>query len=216
QKLFTQMELATIFLVHTITTFGGNRARIGFVLPRSVMSADQNVNLRVRTYKAPMESYQLWDLVGVQPVFNVPTCVVFGKKTEIITSRKTEMFPVGNTSYSLPAVEWNGNLPSRDVSWREAEKYLRSEQATARIIYLGERTALSTRPGRTKSNYPSLYAKEFRQGATIVPRSFYFVNVAGLDGELDPDRLYWAETDPEQEAKEPYKNIRLKGHVEGR
>jgi Eco57I restriction-modification methylase len=209
QRLLTQMELATIFLTHTLSTFGREDSLIGFVMPRSIVSADQHENLRLRNYKAPMELYKYWDLLDVHPLFNVPTCVVF--------ARKVQRPPEASNTYSLDTVEWSGLLPARDVSWDEAKDRLSSKQGTARVIYLGERTALSTKPGRTKPSRPSLYAGEFHQGATILPRSFYFVQVKDLKGDLDPERLYWVETDPEQaeEAKKPYKDVFLKGHVEG-
>jgi type I restriction-modification system DNA methylase subunit len=210
QKLFTQMELATIFLVHTLVTFGRVGARIGFVIPRSIVSADQHENLRLRRYKAAMQLDELWDLVDVQPVFNVPTCVVFGTKTKDK--------PVASSAYTLPTIEWSGRLPLRDVSWSEAEVNLEAKKATSKVIYMGERNALSTKPGRVRPNTASVYIKDFHQGATLLPRSFYFVKIKDLDGKVDPDRLYWAETDPEQaeDAKPPYKDIFLKGHVEGR
>lgn len=80
------------------------------------------------------------------------------------------------------------------------------------------RCALSTEAGALEPAKASPYQKAFRQGATIVPRSFYFVRAKGLDGAPDSDRTYWIETDPEQarEAKPPYKDVRLSGPVEGR
>ena len=40
--------------------------------------------------------------------------------------------------------------------------------------------------------------------------------IAGLP--IDPERIYWAETDPEQaeDSSLPYREVRLSGHVEGR
>ena len=206
--LFTQMELATIFLVHTLSTFGRPGARIGFVIPRSVLSADQHENLRLRKYKAPMRVDEYWDLLGVRPLFNVPTCAVFATKGE---------HPMPASTYTLPALVWRGQLPARDISWEEAEGYLESERVNARLIYLGARSAFSTRKGRTFPNKPSPYAKLFHQGATILPRNFFFVRIPDLDGKVDPERLYWAETDPEQaeEAKPPYQDVYVSGHVEG-
>jgi hypothetical protein len=57
----------------------------------------------------------------------------------------------------------------------------------------------------------------FKQGATIVPRNLYFVSGSDLAGALEPDRSYWVETDEEQAktAKKAYRNIRLRGNVEG-
>ena len=208
QKLFTQMELATIFLVHTLSTFGRPGARIGFVLPRSVLSADQHENLRLRTYKAPMRINEYWDLLGVRRLFNVPTCVLFATKGE---------YPQPATTYTLPAVEWEGHLPTKDISWADAQQYLQNKKATARLIYLGSRSAFSTKKGRTFPNRPSSYVNRFHNGATIYPRGFYFVRVSDIEDKVDPERLYWVETDPEQleDAKAPYKEVSLSGHVEG-
>ena len=207
QKLFTQMELATVFLAHCLTWFGRDGAQIGFVMPRSVLSADQHSNLRTRSYKAPLRLTAYWDLLEVRPLFNVPACVVFARKDAA----------VGVSSDALPVKEWEGRLKARDVPWRMANEWLRFERKWGRVIYLGRRTALSTGPGRTKPNVPSPYKRRFRQGATIVPRNFYFVRVVNHQGVPEPDRLYWVETDPEQakDADRRYKDIRLKGQAEG-
>lgn len=113
---------------------------------------------------------------------------------------------------------WTGKLPERNVSWAIAEKALRSRGGTARVIYLGQRCALSTQRGATSPTKPSKYQRAFKQGATIVPRSFYFVRIPDFNGSVDPATTYWAETDSEQakEAKKPYKEVKLTGLVEGR
>jgi hypothetical protein len=58
----------------------------------------------------------------------------------------------------------------------------------------------------------------FKQGATIVPRSLYFVRINDLNTSVDPDAVYWAETDPEQAAlaKKPYDEVTLSGQIEGK
>ena len=120
-------------------------------------------------------------------------------------------------TYSLPAVEWEGHLPQRDISWHEAEPLLTSTKATAHLIYLGSRNALSTKNGRITPNKPSRYESSFHQGATILPRSFYFVRVRDMNGTIDPDRLYSVETDPDQaEDADPRYDVKMKGRVEGR
>jgi type I restriction-modification system DNA methylase subunit len=50
QKLFTQMELATVFLAHSLATFAKPNARLGFVMPRGVLNSDQHQNLILRKY----------------------------------------------------------------------------------------------------------------------------------------------------------------------
>ncbi len=207
QRLMSQMELATVFLAHCIANFGRDDAKLAFVMPRSVLTADQHENLRNRKYNAPFRIERYWDLVDVQPIFNVPSCVLFARKGRV---------PRSGFSYQMPAVEWSGRLPSRDLRWCDAEPHLSTQRRTARLI-LGSRTALSTQKGTVRPYPSSSYAKRFRNGATIYPRNFYFVKVGGLRGRADPSRLYSAETEPQQakEAKDPYKGVSIKGRIEG-
>lgn len=210
QKLMTQMELATVFLAHSLETFGSNAARLGFVMPRSILSGDQHENLRNRKHTAQFRLDQYWDLEAVRPIFNVPCCVLYATKMSIQKNSKP--------SESLPALEWQGKLPQRDISWTECEIKLAYQKKAASLIYLGQRCALSTQTGRKHPNPPSPYNKSFRQGAALVPRSFYFIQLENADKAIAPEELYWAETDLEQakESKPPYQDVFLKGNIEGR
>jgi|HubBroStandDraft_5_1064220.scaffolds.fasta_scaffold03652_5 hypothetical protein len=210
QRLITQMELATVFLAHSMATFANAHARLAFVMPRGVLSADQHQNLIERKY-APAAKFRLtgyWDFWEVEPLFNVPCCVLFAKRDALPGSPKDK----------LPVLEWDGKLPGRDVAWDVAKAHLSHKEKEGRVIYLGGRAALSTAPGATSATKPSKYFDVFKQGATIVPRSLYFVKVTDLGDEVDPDHEYWAETDPEQarEAKPPYDKVQMSGLVEGR
>ena len=207
QKLFTQMELATVFLIHSVATFGKDNSKIAFVVPRSILTADQHHNLRVRAYSGPMTVESYWDLFGVSPLFNVPSCV-------LIASRKYTT--PGN--YTLPAVELTGRLPERDLSLKEAKKYLTEEQKTATVIRLGKRTAFSTQGGRTNTANSSAYAKGFYQGATLVPRNFYFIKIETKNKPIEDDKTYWAETDKEValSAKKPWDDVKMEGNIEGK
>lgn len=210
QKLFTQMELATVFLAHSVATFCNAHGRLGFVMPRAILNADQHQNLIERKYSldAKLKLTGYWDLFDVRPLFNVPSCVLFAKR-----------YPGSSSpSEKLAVLEWRGQLPARDVRWEIAEPHLESDQKTGRVIYLGKRAALSTGPGASKPSKPSKYQNAFKQGATIVPRSFYFVDIADLSTVVDPARDYWAKTDPEQakQAKKPYDDVNMSGLVEGR
>jgi len=204
------MELATVFMAHSMATFARKDALLGFVMPRGVLSADQHQNLILRKYstatKLKLTGY--WDLWDVTPLFNVPSCVLFAKRDPL----------TGTPRDKLPVKEWGGKLPGRDVSWDVAKARLTFQEKEGRVIYLGTRAALSTAPGASAESKPSAYQAVFKQGATILPRSFYFVRVDGLEGVADPPAQYWVETDPEQaaEAKKPYDDIHLKGMVEGK
>lgn len=214
QRLFTQMELATVFLAHAMAIFARPGARIGFVMPRGVLSADQHQNLILRKYRAPSSNpkgtFRLtgyWDLVDVAPLFNVPACVLFGERAE----------KPGDPSDALAAALWSGNLPERNVTWPVAKQDLTARDAEARVIYLGSRCAISTEKGAEAKAKPSPYQKAFKNGATIYPRGFYFVTVKEMDGAPDPNRSYWLETDPVQarHAKAPYRDLEMAGLVEG-
>jgi type I restriction-modification system DNA methylase subunit len=210
QRLITQMELGAVFLAHCMATFANTEGRLGFVMPRGVLSADQHQNLIERKYSgdAKLKLTGYWDLWEVAPLFNVPACVLFAIRSTLRGSPKDK----------LPVLEWEGKLPGRDVGWQIAKKYLTSEHKEGRVIYLGSRPALSTAPGVTHPTEPSKYLGAFKQGATIVPRSIYFVKVTDLGDKVDPVHLYWAETEPEQarEAKPPYDKVQKSGQIEGR
>lgn len=208
QHLLTQMELATVFLLHALATFGTAQARLAFVMPRSVLSADQHSNLRTRRYVAPVRIDSYWDLFDVRPVFKVPSCVLFA-------SRSPNLLP--SESYSLPAVEWSGDLPERNLAWSEVETLISDRPTEARLIWLGGRNALSSAMGQVHRGKASRYADLFKDGATIYPRCFYFVAIKDRAENPIADRLYWVETDPEQakQAKKPWDSVRLQGHVEG-
>ncbi|HEV2202429.1 MAG TPA: N-6 DNA methylase [Bryobacteraceae bacterium] len=209
QKLMTQMELATVFVAHSMGWFAADGARLGFVMPRSILSGDQHENLRLRKYswRCRMRLTGYWDMRHVTPLFNVPACVLFAQ----------ESADPDSPDESLPVKEWSGKLSERDCPWAVARKQLSSGDATGRVIYLAKRSALSTSSGNGKPGTSSAYAKSFGQGATIVPRCFYFVR-SKLTFPVDQEGLYWAETDPEQLklGKKPWDDVQLSGQVEGR
>src|SRR5271157_449580 len=208
QSLFTQMELATVFLAHSMQTFARPGAKLAFVMPRSILTADQHQNLIQRKYKADFRLSGYWDLWDVAPLFNVPSCVLFAEQS----------LRHGSVKDSIPAEIWQGRLPGRDLPWVKVADSFSIIKAKARVIWLGNRSALSTGAGAKSETRSSAYAKAFKQGAAFVPRNFYFVTVDDLEGKPDPDRLYAARTNEESAltAKPQYKEIRLNGNVEGR
>ncbi len=208
QKLFTQMELATVFLAHSMHSFAKPGGKLAFVMPRSVLSADQHQNLIQRKYSADFKLTGYWDLWGVAPLFNVPSCVLFAEQSKRI----------GVASDPMPAQTWTARLPERDAPWSQVAGRFTVVAKQASVIWLGSRSALSTEAGAARESRSGIYAKAFRQGATLVPRNFYFVTVDNLEGTPDPERLYPCRTDEEsaRESKAPYKELRMRGSVEGR
>ncbi len=211
QKLLTQTELATVVLAHCLTTFGKVGCRLAFVMPYSVLRADQHEELRKRNYSAPFEIVGYWDLLRVKPLFRVPCCVLFAKKT----GRP----PRWAQSYELKAVLYKATLPAADLNWETAKPHVKAKRCTARLIFLGQRCAISEEKGRTDPVPAGVYARRFKNGATIYPRNFYFVRIKGeVTGKIAEDTLYTIETDRDRarNAKEPYKGLVTPGEIEGK
>ena len=212
QKLMTQMELATIFLVHSLKVFGKDKSRLAFVMPRSVLSADQHDNFRRHSHKAPVLVTAYWDLFDVRPLFNVPASVIFAERSDKGRLRFSK------PGYSFPALTWSGRLEDRDADWNEAKSRLSVEKKRSRIIKLGEKTAFSTVDQKSNLTDASFYRDKFHQGATIVPRNFYFVTVDRREDPHGAEVIYPVQTDREQArtAKPPYRDVFMSGPVEGR
>ncbi len=207
KKLVTQFELASLFLVHCLTTFGRPRdSRLGFVMPHSVWSADQHWKLREGKYNAPVTITNLWELKDVFPLFNVPSGVVFARH-EIPDPLKHK---------TLALKTFSGRLLDHNANWSEAKLELSVGDGTARRIYLGERSAWSDGPGSPVPTAASPYLARFRQGASLVPRNCFFV-VGDVEWPPESDALYHVSTDELQakSSKPPYTDIRMAGEVEG-
>jgi hypothetical protein len=207
QKLFTQMELATVFLAHSMQTFARPGGKLAFVMPRSVLTADQHQNLIQRKYTANFRLTGYWDLWDVVPLFNVPSCVLFAEQS----------LRPGSVNDTIPSEIWEARLSGRDLPWDRVADKFSIVKAKARVIWLGNRSALSSIPGASSPTRSSLYVDLFKNGATIYPRNFYFVTIDDLDGKPDPDRVYYAKTNEESalDSKPPYQEVRLQGNVEG-
>jgi hypothetical protein len=206
QKLFSHMELATLFLVHSLHTFGRDQAKLAFVMPHSVWSADQHSPLREAAYRATVTITNLWDLRDVSPLFNVPAGVLFAVRENATRDKHSR----------IPMTSWLGRLPDANASYAEAMSILEQEESVARRIYLGRRSAWSDEKGAGKPSPGSPYAPLFRQGATIVPRNCFFV-AGDIEWPAEPDALYHLVTEEKQAAlsKPPYRDIRMTGEIEG-
>lgn len=110
----------------------------------------------------------------------------------------------------------NGRLLRKNASLAEAEKSLAVENVEFSLHTRGKRSFWATEIDKGTKG-ASFYKAHFSQGATIVPRSFWFVQVKpsplGFNPELPP--LETADR-ARQEAKEAYKSVFFKGTVENR
>ncbi|GBD11748.1 hypothetical protein HRbin23_01425 [bacterium HR23] len=183
-KLFTQMEMATLFFAHAYERYLRDGGAIAFVMPRSVLTgAKQHHHFRRRFW--PFLERVL-DLEGVSPLFNVPACVLIARK--------------GGEAQGPQVVALRGDLPRKNASPAEARKHLAEGPGE-----LPRPTAVRHSP----------YRERFVQGATIVPRTLWFVRPPEGALAIDPHRPY-LETDPSvlRQAKPPWKGLQMQGEVE--
>ncbi len=210
-ELITHLEVATLFLARAADLYLKSGGTIAFVLPKSLFSADQHDGLRQRAFKFSeddMQSlfwHQIWDCENVSPLFNVPACVLIAHKNEFASLK----YPVAGQILS-------GKLARKNASLAEAEKALTVENVQFSLHTRGKRSYWAT--GETaRKTAPSYYKARFAQGATIVPRSFWFTQMKPSPLGFNPD-LPLLETANRaiEQAKDAYKSVFFKDTVESR
>jgi type I restriction-modification system DNA methylase subunit len=204
---FPHLEIAAIFLAYCSDYFLNAGGKIAFVLPRSFFSADHHDNTRSGKAKG-FSLTSAWDLGDVAPLFRVPGCVLFANKSKTHTP-----LPISG----LNGKSFSGKIPAHNCNWEIAAPKLSDKDVTWFYIKQGKSSALSKSMSATK-NKPNPYQKNFKQGATIVPRAFYFIDI---NQEMPPDfkhRIINIRTSKtaQADAKKPWTNIDLKGRIESR
>lgn len=204
---FPHLEIAAIFLAYCSGYFLRKRGRIAFVLPRSFFSADHHDNTRSGRAKG-FRLTSAWDLDGVSPLFRIPSCVLFAENSNE---------QGGIPATGLPGKDFTGRLPVHNCNLVTAAPKLSEADVTLFYVKQGRSSALSKRQQSSESQ-PNPYKNDFTQGATIVPRALYFVEI---NQQLPPDfqdRLINVRTSAasQADAKKPWTEIALKGRVESR
>jgi len=201
------LEIAAIFLAHCTNYFLNENGKLAFVLPRSFFSADHHDN--VRSGKAMhVRITDIWDLDGVSPLFNVPSCVLFSER------------PHANLNRSIPKSGrkgklFKGRLRAHNLKWDQVKDRIKIDGKTFYYSKLGRSTAFT--PFKIKESVKNNYYKSyFKQGATIVPRNFYFVEITqDYLGDLKGRSLtVKSAKSMEKDAKAPWKDIApLEGRI---
>jgi len=202
-ELITHMELGTLFFLRAADLYLKKDGTIGFILPRSVFSADQHYNFRRSYFSLNLGFEEVWDLEGVEPLFNVPACVFFGKRGI-------------ETKHPLKCQVFSGKLEHKNASLNEAEQALTVTLEGLFVTQVGKRSFLSTLKTKPTMSVRSFYQPYFKQGATIFPRSSWFVEVESHPKfGFDPSLPYVSTAERAQkEAKPAYKDLRLEGNIE--
>jgi len=151
--LHTQLDISTLFFNKCADKYLHKNGIIGFVMPRSVIgSTHQHKDFRKFEHPS-VKLLKIIDLEEVSPLFNMPACVLIGRKD-------------AKNIYPVPLEKYSGELPSRDLRLQEAKMILSliKKEYTPKIN--GEKR--------------SYYYNKFKVGLSIFPRSLYFVDLEDI------------------------------------
>jgi hypothetical protein len=210
---FPHLEIAAIFLSYCSSYFLKEKGSLAFVLPRSFFSADSHDNTRAGKAKGFRLS-QIWDLNSVSPLFRIPSGVFFVEKADA----KTKTTPPAS---GIPGLSFSGKLPFHNCNFNVAQPLINEEVVKWYYSKLGKSTAFSNRKTKFEERV-NPYKNLFRQGATIVPRAFYFIEIDmafedGWEKDFDwKDRIVNIRTsnDIQADAKVPWKGLSFEGRIE--
>jgi hypothetical protein len=198
-RLATHQDLSAYFFARAAERYLRVGGRIAFVMPLATLSRGQYEGFRTGRFAdrkgnlfAIVRFDEAWTFGSdVRPLFEVPSCVLFGSRAAVSASRPAEI-----TAY-------RGELPRRDATPAEARRHLIAVQAPW--------------PMTTDTMEASTYRRLFKQGATIVPRRLSVVEMQEV-GPLGTDRnAPLVESRTSTQDKQPWNSVpRLKGQVERR
>lgn len=184
--LFTHLDTSTVFYAKAADIYLSDKGVLGFVMPRSVLIGAKQHDAFKKQLKPPMTIIKVVDVGKVNPLFNVDACSIIARKG-------------GTTTYPVPTIIFSGELPQKNLHLEQARKYL--------AFNSGEYAPPE------KEGQASPYHEKVLEGASLVPRTLWFVEfVPGRFG-LNPDTPL-VESMVSPYAKEPWKNVLLKGEIE--
>ncbi len=211
-KLTTHMELATLFYIRTAQYYLKKQGLISFVMPRGIMSGDQHHIFRKQDFKkeVDVDYYKIFDLKDVDPLFNISSCIIFGQKN-------------GDHKFPLDGTIISGNMPRKNITLKIAQKHLEFKKTQFQFYQLGQRSWLDEFEKNMEniihelSKTKSKYYNEFHQGASIVPRSLFFVDITESQLGMDHTKpLVQTSRRAIKMAKPDYKDIKLHDNIESK
>ncbi|MBN2395806.1 MAG: SAM-dependent DNA methyltransferase [Candidatus Atribacteria bacterium] len=154
--LHTQLDTATLFFRKCADKYLNNSGIIAFVMPRSVIGSTLQ-HREFRKFESPqIKLLKVIDLENVSPLFNMPACVLIGKKGF-------------KNSFPVPLEKYEGELHGRDFGFSDTIAFL----SVNNDQYM---------PSENGGNL-SYYYNKFKVGLSIFPRSLYFIDLQSIKGE---------------------------------
>lgn len=202
---FPHLEIAAIFLAFCSDHFLKATGNLAFVVPRSFFSADQHDHIRDGSAKG-FRLVAIWDLFEVKPLFRIPCGVLFATKAKN-----------GEGVGEWPGKVFAGEIKAVNSPLKDVESKLIETDKRWFFTRMGTSSAFSSSQNTVRKD-ASAYKELFDQGATIVPRAFYFVDLNQDLPEDFRDRTLQIRTALEilPDAKKPWDDIVLRGSIESR
>ena len=183
-RVSSQNDLCALFTVRAVDLYLRGGGKIAFVLPMAALTRGQFEKFRSGSFNSVRIAWEeAWTMgESVQPLFPVPSCVVFGQRKA--------------TSRPLPdrVKAFSGSLPMRDASLQTAD---------AHLSVTDNAPALQTAQHKGGSPYRTV----FRNGATLFPRMLVLVERKML-GRLGADSsIPFVGSRRNNQEKEPWKSL---------
>lgn len=200
--LITQMEIATLFFAGAAALYLKDGGTIAFVMPRSVFTGDQHDNFRRGGYLPNLHFEKIIDLLQVNPLFKVPSCVIVARKGK-------------KTKYPISTLWLSGQLRQKNTKLNEAYRVLERRWGKLFLCEMGMRSFLAEEPLKISAEKSSYYGY-IDQGATIVPGPLWLVDLVphpqlGINVRVPFVR---SAEKAKKLAEEPYRTIALEGSIE--
>ncbi|MEY5133812.1 MAG: hypothetical protein RLZZ198_1816 [Bacteroidota bacterium] len=201
------LEIAAIFLAHCSSYFLNKEGQLAFVLPRSFFSASQHDKTRSGRAQG-FRLNNIWDLNDVAPLFRIPSCVLF---TENSNNSKSKAFPANG----IEGLSFTASLPAHNCKLKAVKSKFTENETMWYYSKQGNATAF-TDAKRKSTNKINPYKKLFKQGATIVPRTFYFIELnQEMPADFEDRIINITTSDAVQpDAKLPWKGLKFNGKIE--
>jgi SAM-dependent methyltransferase len=173
-EMVTHLESATLFLARCADAALPDDGVVSFLLPRTVFTGGQHHALRTTGVRFPgspgieLTLEHAIDCEQVSPLFPTPAAIMVFRKRPGRSGRPE----------SIPALRLSGTLPDRDTTLAEARLRLKRDSGQLALHIVGSRSWLCPATPSDSRDCPSPYKSRFRQGATLVPRTFWFVNAS--------------------------------------
>lgn len=157
-------DLCALFTVRAAHLYLRSGGRLAFLLPLAALTRGQFTPLRSGAFHSVRLAWdEVWTMDdSVSPLFPVPSCVVFGRRT-------AGAQPLPDTVRRA----YSGVLPYRDAPEIAADKALHVKENVPALEV-------------AQSTGGSVYRTTFRQGAIVVPRVLWFVE-RKMSGRLGSD-----------------------------